>query len=96
MYLIAASLWSAVPAKVADYTRGGYQVKKSPSYRELPLLGRFSQVVRRIAAILLMGPASDASYAAILPTATGLPPHHPLPIPPPNPGLDIPANQLSY
>ncbi len=47
-----------------------------------PLLGRplreeearyFAQVVRRIAAILLMGLALDASYAAILPGATGLP-----------------------
>ena len=46
-----------------------------------PLLGRplhedearyFSQVVRRIAAILLMGPALDANYAAILPSARGL------------------------
>lgn len=64
-------------------TLGGYQVlKKWLSYRELPLLGRplredeaawFSEVVRRIAAILLLGPALDASYAAILPTATGLP-----------------------
>jgi len=58
---------------------GGYQVlKKWLSYREEPLLGRplhedearyFSQVVRRIAAILLLGPALDASYAAILPAA---------------------------
>jgi len=68
--------------KVWEYTLGGYQVlKKWLSYREEPLLGRplhedearyFSQVVRRIAAILLMGPALDASYAAILPTARGL------------------------
>ena len=60
---------------------GGYQVlKKWLSYREFPLLGRplhseeaayFSQVVRRIAAILLLGPALDASYQAILPAATG-------------------------
>ena len=78
-----ASLWSGVPVRVWEYTLGGYQVlKKWLSYRELPLLGRplredevryFAQVVRRIAAILLMGPALDASYAAILPTATGLP-----------------------
>ncbi len=71
------------PANVSSYTLGGYQVlKKWLSYRELPLLQRplhpeeaawFSQVVRRITAILLMGPALDASYQAILPTATGLP-----------------------
>ena len=56
-------------------------LKKWLSYRESPLLGRplladeaayFAQVVRRIAAILLKGPALDASYRAILPGATGL------------------------
>jgi hypothetical protein len=41
------------------------------SYREFP---HSVQVVRRIAAILLLGPAHDASYQAILPTAVGLPP----------------------
>ena len=50
---------------VPKYTLGGYQVlKKWLSYREEPLLGRplhkeearyFAQVVRRVAAILLMG-----------------------------------------
>lgn len=82
IYLNGATLWTAVPANVWSYTLGGYQVlKKWLSYRELPLLGRalrpdesdyFAQVVRRIAAILLFGPALDASYQAILPTATGL------------------------
>jgi hypothetical protein len=77
------TFWSSVPTNVWTYTLGGYQVlKKWLSYRELPLLERplhpeeaeyFSQVVRRIAAILLLGPALDASYQAILPTATGLP-----------------------
>jgi hypothetical protein len=76
--------WSAVPANVWTYTLGGYQVlKKWLSYRELPLLGRplktdeaawFSEVVRRIAAILLLSPALDASYAAIVPTAPASPP----------------------
>ncbi len=34
----------------------------------------FAQVVRRIAAaILLLGPALDASYASMLPTAQGMP-----------------------
>ena len=79
----------AMPVNVWNYTLGGYQVlKKWLSYREFtseptsPLLHRplrpdeaayFAQVVRRIAAILLLGPALDASYRAILPTATGLP-----------------------
>lgn len=83
VYLNGASSWVCVPLRVWEYTLGGYQVlKKWLSYRELSLLGRplhedearyFAQVVRRIAAILLMGTALDASYSAILPTATGLP-----------------------
>jgi len=81
VHLNGASFWSAVPVKVWEYKLGGYQVlKKWLSYREAGLLGRplhedearyFSQVVRRIAAILLMGPALDASYRAILPGAKG-------------------------
>jgi hypothetical protein len=83
VHLNGESFWSAIPINVWNYTLGGYQVlKKWLSYRELPLLGRplhseeaayFSQVVRRIAAILLLGPALDASYQAIIPTAIGLP-----------------------
>ncbi len=83
IHLNGEVFWSTVPAKVWTYTLGGYQVlKKWLSYRELPLLKRplhpeeaayFSQVVRRIAAILLLGSTLDASYQAILPTATGLP-----------------------
>ncbi len=80
---VPSIFWSAVPIHVWNYTLGGYQVlKKWLSYRELPLLGRplkpeeaawFSEVVRRITSILLLGPALDRSYAAILPTSTGLP-----------------------
>ena len=83
VFLNEAVCWRNVPEKVWDFPIGGYQViKKWLSYRELSLLGRplhedesryFAQVVRRIAAILLLGPALDASYQAILPTATGLP-----------------------
>jgi len=83
VYLNHATFWTAVPTNVWEYTLGGYQVlKKWLSYREEPLLGRplhedearyFSQVVRRITAILLLGPALDANYGAILPTARGLP-----------------------
>jgi hypothetical protein len=82
VYLNDAAFWTAVPTKVWEYTLGGYQVlKKWLSYREESLLGRplhedearyFSQIVRRITAILLLGPALDASYSAILPTACGL------------------------
>jgi hypothetical protein len=89
VYLNGDAHWSAIPINVWNYTLGGYQVlKKWLSYREFtaepasPLLHRalrpeeaayFAQAVRRIAAILLLGPALDASYRAILPTATGLP-----------------------
>ena len=83
IYLNGDAFWAAVPVNVWKYTLGGYQVlKKWLSYREAPLLGRplrdeearyFAQVVRRITAILLLSPALDASYAAILPGATGLP-----------------------
>ena len=83
VHLNDEAFWTAVPTKVWEYTLGGYQVlKKWLSYREEPLLGRplhedevryFSQVVRRITAILLLGPSLDASYAAILPAARGLP-----------------------
>ena len=89
VHLNGVAHWSAVPVNVWNYTLGGYQVlKKWLSYREFttesasPLLHRalrpeevayFAEVVRRIAAILLLGPALDASYGSILPTATGLP-----------------------
>ena len=83
VHLNVESFWSAIPINVWNYTLGGYQVlKKWLSYREFPLLGRplhseeaayFAQVVRRIAAIILLGPALDASYQVILPAATGLP-----------------------
>ncbi|MGA3134818.1 MAG: type ISP restriction/modification enzyme [Terracidiphilus sp.] len=89
VYLNGNAHWSAVPVNVWNYTLGGYQVlKKWLSYREFtaepasPLLHRalhaeeaayFAQVVRRIAAILLLGPALDSSYRSILPTAKGLP-----------------------
>jgi hypothetical protein len=66
------------------YTLGGYQVlKKWLSCREFDLLGRalhadeatyFAQVVRRITAILLLGPQIDASYQPIIPTARSLSP----------------------
>ena len=83
VHLNGESYWATVPLNVWEYTLGGYQVlKKWLSYREETLLGRplsedearyFSQVVRRIAAILLLGPSLDASYGAILPGARGLP-----------------------
>ena len=57
------------------YTIGGYPaMKKWLSYREQGLLGRplrleevreVQNMARRIAAILLLGPALDASYATV-------------------------------
>ena len=74
IHLNGDAWWSNVPARVWDYTLGGYQViKKWLSYREHGVLGRalmpdevayVSEMVRRIAAILLVGPALDANYAA--------------------------------
>lgn len=64
-----------VPARVWDYTIGGYQVlKKWLSYREEGILGRsltidelrlFSELVRRIAAIVLMEPQLDDVYERV-------------------------------
>lgn len=74
VHLSANVWWSNVPANVWNYTLGGYQViKKWLSYREKEVLGRplspqeaahVSGMVRRIAAILLMGPALNANYEA--------------------------------
>jgi hypothetical protein len=64
--------WKNVPSGVWNYHIGGYQViKKWLSYRESGLLGRdlnpeearyVTEMVRRIAAILLLQPALDANY----------------------------------
>ncbi len=72
IHLNADAYWSNVPAAVWRYSLGGYPViKKWLSYRELSVLGRalkvdeiiyVSHMVRRIAAILLLGPALDANY----------------------------------
>jgi hypothetical protein len=75
VHLNVDAYWANIPVKVWTYTLGGYQViKKWLSYREERLLGRrlkpeevayVSAMVRRIAAILLLGPALDESYAAL-------------------------------
>ena len=75
VYLNDRAYWRNVPQNVWAYTIGGYQViKKWLSYREKPLLGRdlttdearyVTEVARRIAAILLMGPELDANYEAV-------------------------------
>lgn len=74
VHLNGEAYWANIPEKVWDYSLGGYQViKKWLSYREQSVLGRalkldealyVSEMVRRIAAILMMGPALDANYRA--------------------------------
>jgi hypothetical protein len=80
VWLNDAAFWRCVPARVWEYTLGGYQViKKWLSYREKPLLGRamkpeevreVTHIARRIAAIRLMERDLDASYRTVSGDAT--------------------------
>jgi Type ISP C-terminal specificity domain len=75
VFLNDSAHWRNVPRRVWDYTLGGYQVlKKWLSYREQAILGRaltvdevayITQVIRRIAALILLGPDLDANYLRI-------------------------------
>ena len=75
IYLNGTAYWRNVPARIWEYTIGGYQViKKWLSYRERELLGRdltpddvaeVTAMARRIAAIVLMSPALDANYQTV-------------------------------
>lgn len=75
IYLNDAAYWRNVPARVWEYATGGYRVvKKWLSYREQRVLGRdlkveeareVGRIVRRIAAILLLGPHLDHNYRNI-------------------------------
>jgi hypothetical protein len=75
VYLNGKAFWNNIPSAVWEYTLGGYQViKKWLSYREKELLGRgltkeearhVTDMARRIAALLLMGPALDANYETV-------------------------------
>ncbi|MCH7701286.1 MAG: N-6 DNA methylase [Planctomycetes bacterium] len=75
IYLNDRGYWSDVPRAVWDYTIGGYQIiKKWLSYREMAMLGRglkmeeadyVTEMVRRIAALILLQPELDANYAAV-------------------------------
>ena len=72
IYLNEVAYWKNVPARVWEYTIGGYQViKKWLSYRENDLLGRLltpdearevMNMARRIAAIILLHPTLDENY----------------------------------
>jgi Type ISP C-terminal specificity domain len=75
VYLNDTAHWKNIPAKVWDYTIGGYQViKKWLSYREEEILGRalnrnevreMTNIARRIAAIALLEPILNENYEAI-------------------------------
>ncbi|MGA9773866.1 MAG: type ISP restriction/modification enzyme [Blastocatellia bacterium] len=75
VYLNDTAVWMNVPARVWDYTIGGYQViKKWLSYREISILSRplsdkeareVTQIARRIAAILLLETDLDQNYERI-------------------------------
>ncbi|MBI5153811.1 DNA methyltransferase, partial [Candidatus Poribacteria bacterium] len=75
IFLNDDACWRNVPERVWEYTLGGYQVaKKWLSYREKELLGRdlrveevryFGEMIRRIAALLLLTPLLDENYAAV-------------------------------
>jgi predicted helicase len=75
VHLNDLAYWENIPARVWEYTIGGYQViKKWLSYREREILGRalkmdearaVTEIARRIAAILLMEPELDANYEAV-------------------------------
>lgn len=75
VYLNDGACWRNVPERAWEYTLGGYQViKKWLSYRERAVLGRdltahevrydVPGMLRRITALLLLGPALDANYRA--------------------------------
>lgn len=75
VYLNDIAYWRNVPRRVWNYTIGGYQViKKWLSYREIELLGRplttdeareVMNIVRRIAAIILVAQALDLNYQSV-------------------------------
>jgi hypothetical protein len=76
VYLNGVAYWRNVPDRVWEQRIGGYQViKKWLSYRERELLGRglttdevreVAGMARRLAAVLLLGPALDANYRAVV------------------------------
>ncbi len=75
LFLNDVAYWENVPRAVWDYTIGGYQViKKWLSYREKSMLGRglkieeaeyVTEMVRRIAAILLLQSDLDNNYETV-------------------------------
>jgi Type ISP C-terminal specificity domain len=83
VWLNENAYWANVPARVWEYRIGGYQVmKKWLSYREYDLLGRplkpeeareVTAMSRRLAALLLLEPALDETYARVVADAYAWP-----------------------
>jgi hypothetical protein len=75
IFLNEVAYWRCVPKRVWEYTLGGYQViEKWLSYRENALLGHsltldelgfVTDMVRCIAALLLLQPELDANYQSV-------------------------------
>jgi len=82
IYLNETTYWSNIPRPVWEYYIGGYQViKKWLSYREKNILGRglhieeaeyVTEMVRRIAALILLEQELDANYEAVKTTTWNL------------------------
>ena len=82
VFLNDSTCWRNVPAKVWDFTIGGYQVmKKWLSHREFELLGRaltpdeareVTHTARRITALILLQPELDKNYQAVKLATAGL------------------------
>jgi hypothetical protein len=75
VYLNDTVRWRGVPAAAWDYKIGGFQVlRKWLSYRDKRVLGRdlttteartFTNITRRLAALVLLGPKLDANYIGV-------------------------------
>jgi hypothetical protein len=73
--LNGSAFWQNIPSAVWNFTLGGYPVlRKWLSYRESKILNRaltkeeareLTNITRRIAALILLQPELDASYAAV-------------------------------
>ena len=84
VYLNDSAYWRNAPANVWDYYIGGYQVvKKWLSYREAGFLGRelrpeeareVTNMVIRLAALVLLRPKLDANYQSMKAAAFAWPP----------------------
>ena len=83
IYINDNARWRGIPAAVWDYKVGGFQVlRKWLSYRDKRVIDRdltitearvFTDVARRLTALVLLGPRLDANYINV----TASPKHSP-------------------